>query len=174
MNRSQSSVSYSLQCLERQLNVMLFRRRNNILEITPEGVQLLDWAVSAFELLEDLKDTLSCASGELSGSVGVAGSMTILKQERVSNLIMEFMELHPRVQVSLRVGPPREALESIEIRHRGLRPACAGPQAGKVSGRASGNCALHSGDAEETRLRSGQDADQRTASPSAVCHLYGG
>ena len=40
--------------------------------------------------------------------------MTILKQERVSNLIMEFMELHPRVQVSLRVGPPREALESIE------------------------------------------------------------
>ena len=114
MNRSQSSVSYSLQCLERQLNVMLFRRRNNILEITPEGVQLLDWAVSAFELLEDLKDTLSCASGELSGSVGVAGSMTILKQERVSNLIMEFMELHPRVQVSLRVGPPREALESIE------------------------------------------------------------
>ena len=95
MNRSQSSVSYSLQCLERQLNVMLFRRRNNILEITPEGVQLLDWAVSAFELLEDLKDTLSCASGALSGSVGVAGSMTILKQERVSNLIMSSWSFTP-------------------------------------------------------------------------------
>lgn len=114
MNRSQSSVSYSLQCLERQLNVMLFKRRNNLLEITPEGVQLLDWAVSAFELLEELKDALACASGELSGSVGVAGSMTILKQERVSNLVMEFMEQHPKVQVALRVGPPREALESVE------------------------------------------------------------
>lgn len=114
MNRSQSSVSYSLQCLERQLNVMLFKRRNNLLEITPEGVRLLDWAVSAFELLEELKDSLSCASGELSGSVGIAGSMTILRQDRVSDLVMDFMRRHPRVQVSMRAGPPREALESIE------------------------------------------------------------
>lgn len=114
MNRSQSSVSYSLQCLERELNVLLFNRRNNLLEITPQGVQLLEWAVSVFDLLGELRENLACPQGQFVGSIGIAGSMTILSQERFSRLVMDFMAQHPKLQIAMKACPPHEALESVE------------------------------------------------------------
>lgn len=114
MNRSQSSVSYSLQCLKRELNVLLFNRRNNLLEITPQGVQLLEWAVSVFDLLGGLRENLTCPQGEFVGNIGIAGSMTILSQERFSKLVMEFMTQHPKLRIAMKACPPQEALESVE------------------------------------------------------------
>lgn len=114
MNRSQSSVSYQIQSLERELNVVLFKRVNNVLHITPQGTRLLDWAVSAFELFGELQATLYCSEKELSGKVCISGSMPIISMRPVSCLITEFMHEHPKVQVQLRACRPREAIGDID------------------------------------------------------------
>ena len=90
MNRSQSSVSYQIQCLERQLNVSLFDRINNRLKITPQGVRLLDWTIVAFELLDELEEGISASCDELNGKVGISGSMPIIGQDMFSRLLSRF------------------------------------------------------------------------------------
>lgn len=114
MNRSQSSISYQIQSLEKQLNVQLFTRLNSALEITPQGVRLLDWAISAFELIRELEYTIGSDPNELTGNVGISGSMTLLGREDVSDRIADFMRTHPKVQVRVRACRPLEAITDIE------------------------------------------------------------
>lgn len=114
MNRSQSSVSYQIQCLERQLNVSLFDRINNRLKITPQGVRLLDWTIAAFELLDELEEGISASCDELNGKVGISGSMPIIGQDMFSRLLSRFMRENPRVHVTLRACRPLEAIDDIE------------------------------------------------------------
>ena len=114
MNRSQSSVSYQIQCLERQLNVPLFNRANNLLHITPQGLRLLDWAISAFELISELNATIACDPGELAGKVGISGSMPILEQDGIADLIMRFRKEHPKVQIQVRACRAPEAIEDLK------------------------------------------------------------
>ena len=114
MNRSQSSISYQIQSLERQLNVPLFIRENNMLRITPQGSRLLDWTVSAFELIRELEDTIGNDPRQLSGRVSITGSMTMLGQDSVSDTVIAFMHAHPKVEVRVRACRPLEAISDIE------------------------------------------------------------
>lgn len=114
MNRSQSSVSYQIQCLERELNVELFKRVNNTLLITPQGTQLLEWSRSAFELIKELRDTLRCDNFELAGKVAISGSMPIIGQNHMSRLLIDFMREHPKVQIQLRACRPLEVLAELD------------------------------------------------------------
>ena len=114
MNRSQSSISYQIQCLERQLNVSLFDRINNHLKITPQGLRLLDWTITAFELIGELEKSISGSYDELNGKVGISGSLPIIGQDMFSSLLSRFMRENPKVHVTLRACRPLEALDDIE------------------------------------------------------------
>ncbi len=114
MFRSQSSVSYHIQCLERELGVPLFKRVNNRLLITPEGSQLLEWTIATFEQVNDLRSSLCSDPQSLSGKVGISGSMPIVGQSEMVALLSKFMQEHPRVQVQLRACRPREAMVDLD------------------------------------------------------------
>lgn len=98
-----AAASAGLKRLEAQLGARLFERSTRAMRLTPQGQTLLDYAVRAFELLEEAESQVSADRGALVGTVRVAAPSDLT---RVALLAWfdEFLDLHPGLQLSLSVG----------------------------------------------------------------------
>ena len=55
LNKTPSTVSYQLKCLENDLGTVLFDRYKKSLIITSDGKRLLDWTITTFETLQGMR-----------------------------------------------------------------------------------------------------------------------
>jgi LysR family cys regulon transcriptional activator len=113
LHRSQPSITRQIQELERELKARLFvRKRNRILELTPQGREIL---ASARRILKEVHNIRS-ASDESAHSVrGAFTVATTHTQARYTlpRAIREFKAAYPHVQLSLRQGTPVQCRELV-------------------------------------------------------------
>lgn len=114
MHRNPSTISYQLHCLEEELNVVLFDRVKRSLRITDEGKKLLGWAISTFETLKSLRDSVSNAKGALKGSIHMAGTLPIitLAVPAIARFIHEFSHITLNIERGLSTEVLRSVTES--------------------------------------------------------------
>lgn len=106
--RTQPSITRQIQELEQELGLDLFiRRRNRLLEVTPQGRQIEE---IARRILEDAK-SIQRLSDEFSQIVaGEFSIATTHTQARyvLPRVIHSFLEKHPKVKLNLRQGTPTQ------------------------------------------------------------------
>ena len=97
----QPAVSYLVQCLEAELGVQLFNRRNKSMELTAEGRQLHEKAITMFELVKEIRSEVGSTrheayKGEISLSSTHSVSANILARP-----LARFHQRHPQTWFTL-------------------------------------------------------------------------
>lgn len=98
-----AAASATLKRLEAQLGARLFERSTRAMRLTPQGQTLLDYAVRAFELLDEGESLVTADRGELVGTLRVAAPSDLTRSTLLP-WFDEFLALHAGVQLSLSVG----------------------------------------------------------------------
>jgi len=111
--RSQPSISRQIQELEAELGVAIFRRkRNRVLEITPQGREVL---AIARRIVNDV-DNLSRLGEELAavaqGDFVIATTHTQARYT-LPDVVERFQRAYPKVRLSLRQGTPAQCCELV-------------------------------------------------------------
>jgi LysR family transcriptional regulator, cell division regulator len=106
-----SNVTARIRGLERDLGVKLFFRKPRGMALTPSGVTLLDYARKAVELLSE-------ARAALANEIGPAGPFCIGATEsvavnRLPEILIEYGQAHPDVELSLRVATSEELVNMV-------------------------------------------------------------
>jgi LysR family cys regulon transcriptional activator len=120
LHRTQPSITRLIQELERELGTKLFvRQRNKILELTPEGREIVG---IARRILEDTKNILRVRdelSQVASGEFTIATTHTQARYT-LPPIIRKFMKLHPKVKLNLsrRVGLTSRSVQNHKINLR--------------------------------------------------------
>ena len=98
-----AAASATLKRLETQLGARLFERSTRAMRLTSQGQTLLDYAVRAFELLDEGESLVTADRGDLVGTLRVAAPSDLTRSTLLP-WFDEFLALHPGVQLSLSVG----------------------------------------------------------------------
>ncbi len=100
----QPAVSYLVQCLETELGVQLFHRRNKSMELTAEGRLLHEKAITMFDLVKEIRCEVGCGSqtdykGEISLSTTHSVAANIIAAP-----LARFHQQHPKTRFTLQSG----------------------------------------------------------------------
>jgi len=98
-----AAASATLKRLEAQLGTRLFERSTRAMRLTSQGQILLDYAVRAFELLDEGESQVAADRATLVGTVRVAAPSD-LTRNLLLPLFDEFMRAHPGLQLQLSVA----------------------------------------------------------------------
>src|SRR5471032_67534 len=103
MPSMRAAASATLKRLEAQLGTRLFERSTRAMRLTSQGQILLDYAVRAFELLDEGESQVAADRATLVGTVRVAAPSDLTR-----NILLpwfdEFLQAHPGLQLELSVG----------------------------------------------------------------------
>jgi DNA-binding transcriptional LysR family regulator len=98
-----AAASATLKRLEAQLGTRLVERSTRALRLTPQGQILLDYAVRAFELLDEGESQVDADRAALVGTVRVAAPSDLTRGVLLG-LFDEFLGAHPGLQLRLSVA----------------------------------------------------------------------
>jgi len=111
---SQSAVSLQVKALEEELGTVLFERRGPKIQLTPQGIKLLDMAQPLLDGLDSIHQRFrkeiggSLEAGEV---VIAAGESTIIYI--LPELVARFRERYPNIHVQLRNVTGKDGLAMI-------------------------------------------------------------
>jgi len=103
LNVSQSAVSRQVLLLEDELKEPLFLRVGRRIRITPAGDALVSLGQRVFGDIKETVTLLSDAQQVLTGTIRIAGGMTICMYV-FPDLLKEFQRRHPRMEVKVVTG----------------------------------------------------------------------
>ena len=98
-----AAASATLKRLESQLGTRLFERSTRAMRLTSQGQILLDYAVRAFELLDEGESQVVADHATLVGTVRIAAPSDLTRNVMLP-LLDAFMAAHPGLQLQLSVG----------------------------------------------------------------------
>lgn len=102
LNASQSTISKHIAALESHLQTRLFNRSTRVLALTDEGALFYESALRALAALDEA--TASVGSlGSVEGMLRISMPLT-LAESHIIPLIADFLELHPGVEIDLRLS----------------------------------------------------------------------
>lgn len=113
LHRSQPSITRQVQELEQELGVKVFlRKRNKILELTPQGREIL---ASARRILKEVENIRSMSDEHAEAAHGEFTVATTHTQARYTlpRVIREFKGAYPNVQLALRQATPVQCCELV-------------------------------------------------------------
>ncbi|RPI44661.1 MAG: CysB family HTH-type transcriptional regulator [Betaproteobacteria bacterium] len=120
MFRSQPSVSRQMQELEAELGIPIFRRkRNRVLELTPQGREVL---AIARRIVNDIDNLGRLGKEFAQGNSGEFAIATTHTQARYTlpDVVERFQSAYPNVRLSLRQGTPAQCCELVQRRQADL------------------------------------------------------
>ena len=110
---SPSTLSRVIQRLEDDLSCTLFKRDNRKVALTHSGHKLLAFSKQALKDWQQLKIDLREDSEALQGEISVFCSVTA-SQSHLPNMLRQFREQHPGVDIRLITGDPALAIEKVK------------------------------------------------------------
>lgn len=110
---TQSALSKRIKAIERELGCEIIIRTRKGVRFTPEGEMVLAHTNSAQKELEALRDELSAAQGEVSGTLR-AGFSVNYSFVNLPNLLAEYNRLYPQVHLEITSGQSRHLLGSLQ------------------------------------------------------------
>jgi LysR family positive regulator for ilvC len=110
---SPSALTRSIQRLEDDLGVKLFRRSNREVTLTRSGRRFLAFARDNLGDWEAIRQQLMAESGELQGELAIYCSVTA-SYSFLFDLLAQFRQAHPRIEIKLHTGDPENAIERVQ------------------------------------------------------------
>lgn len=112
MKRNQSTITYQIQSLERELDVVLFLRLKNRMVLTDDGKKLLEWSMRVFDTVSGLQEDLQ--GYEKKGICRIAGNRPLFQSQEFASCFQDFHQCWPNIHVSLNSIYPNMLYESIK------------------------------------------------------------
>lgn len=110
---TQSALSKRIKAIERDLGCEIIIRTRKGVRFTPEGEMVLAHTNTAQKALETLRDELSAAQGEVSGTLR-AGFSINYSFVNLPSLLAEYNRLYPQVHLEVTSGQSRHLLSSLQ------------------------------------------------------------
>lgn len=113
---SAAAASHRILQLEEQVGVRLLNRTTRSLQPTEAGCIFYEHALNVLEAVERAESSMAMASGVPTGSLRVAAPLGFGRRI-LAPLVQEFHELHPKVEVRLRLSDHQVDLlsESVDV-----------------------------------------------------------
>jgi LysR family cys regulon transcriptional activator len=114
VNTSQPGVSKQIQVLEKELGVLIFkRRRNRILALTPAGREIVRYAEIALRAARSIEDIGSDNRDTAGGQMVIATTHTHARYT-LPRVIRSFRQRHPDVRLKFLQGHRNDIFKSVE------------------------------------------------------------
>ncbi len=94
---SQSTISFQIKQLEKELDCLLFERINHTINLTEKGRELLEYAQKISHLTEEFKENLS-NSAEISGHIHIVTPDSICEMMMTRNY-HDFYQHYPKISL---------------------------------------------------------------------------
>jgi DNA-binding transcriptional LysR family regulator len=101
LGSSKTKISLQIKALEQQLGVALFRRTTRQVSLTAEGKQLIERCLPLLDELRGELQQLSQTNAELTGTLVISAPEDYSNRVLVT-LLLQFQQLHPKLQLELR------------------------------------------------------------------------
>jgi DNA-binding transcriptional LysR family regulator len=108
---SQSSLSYTIGRLERELGVSLFVRSGKAVHLTPAGEAFVPNAREALVAARAAEEAVCEVGGLMKGQLSFAVSPTL--KRFAADTLADFTHRHPDVKISMSVRNPDEAVDMV-------------------------------------------------------------
>lgn len=113
---AQSTVSAGIRSLENELGATLFDRSTKVISLTAAGTSLLPEARGAIEALDRARSSVALDSEGVHGRLRI-GTFIALDAVRLPEILGEFHQRHPHVDIQLIASPSGSTGLSDEVRH---------------------------------------------------------
>lgn len=109
---TQPAISQHIQALEEKLGVMLFTRRGQRIQLTPEGEELRRHTRNIMKAVENAEFSLKEMSALKRGRLRMAATMFMAYL--LPPVLMSFKRKHPLVQVEVRIHNSAKVIQLVE------------------------------------------------------------
>ncbi|MFK0002706.1 LysR family transcriptional regulator [Paenarthrobacter sp. NPDC090522] len=110
---STSAVSQQVRLLEQEIGVALVEPAGRRLQLTSQGLTLVDYAEKILDMLEQAEDEMSAPLEQIRGTVKIAAFQTAALTF-LPRVIRELRELHPELTIEFHQGEPEETLPALQ------------------------------------------------------------
>lgn len=110
---SQTTLSYQISSLEKEIGAKLFNRGHAGVTLTPAGEKLLEYVPRVLRLVDEAVDATINVGRGFSNALRI-GFLGTHEQRFLPMLVNEFNERYPDVDVVLRQGSPRRLMNLLE------------------------------------------------------------
>lgn len=97
---TQPAVSDQVRKLEQENDVLLFSRARKKVELTPQGLELLEMTRAYFGIEDEIKQRLSESSRRIEGELRIVADSAF----HIAAMVQRFRQMHPQVRVTIGVG----------------------------------------------------------------------
>ena len=112
LSLSQPTVSEHIRTLEEMLDEKMVDRLGRAIEATPAGRLFYEYARDILRMREEAMQALMQFKGELSGPL-LLGASTIPGTYVLPKLIGSFKNIHPNIQITLKIADSKEVAEQV-------------------------------------------------------------
>lgn len=114
LNNSQPNITRAMNCLEHEINCILFVRTNRGVYLTPEGEKLYERVSAAMMQIQMAEDELADSVGLEHGSISVGASEIALNIYLLDRL-KKFHTTYPGVRLKLSNSSTPQAIRSVRM-----------------------------------------------------------
>lgn len=112
---SQPALSQRLQTIEKEWETQLFIRSQKGLEVTPAGELIVNYAKEAIVEREKVVESIAAIAGKVHGTLKIACA-SIVGLNWLPQVLKEYVEKYPDVQISLMTGWSSEIVKAVNER----------------------------------------------------------
>lgn len=102
LNYSQSTITFQMKQLEKELNIKLFEKKENKMSLSKEGKKILPYINKIIFSIEELYEFVEKDNRELCGNLNIGVPESLLTY-KIQNILKEFKELAPKIELSIKV-----------------------------------------------------------------------
>lgn len=113
LQMTQPAVTFQVRQLEEQLNVRLFDRSHNRIDLTEAGKRAFEYAERIFALYGEMENAIREVTGNVSGLLRI-GASSVAAQSNLPLLLSEFQSKFSNVHIQLKVSSAPIVLSLIE------------------------------------------------------------
>ncbi|UCH53552.1 MAG: LysR family transcriptional regulator [Pseudomonadota bacterium] len=103
LHMTQPAVTFQIRQLEEYFNTRLFDRTHNRISLTAAGERVFEYADKIISLYTEMESKVRELTGDVSGIV-IIGASTTIAEYVLPSLLGEFKELHPNINIRLKVS----------------------------------------------------------------------
>ena len=103
LHMTQPAVTFQIRQLEEYFNTRLFDRTHNRISLTVAGERVFEYADKIISLYSEMESKVRDLTGDVSGIV-IIGASTTIAEYVLPSLLGEFKELHPNINIRLKVS----------------------------------------------------------------------
>jgi len=115
LQMTQPAVTFQIRQLEEEYNVRLFDRAHSRIHLTDAGKRMYEYAERIFSIYREMQNAINEVTDSVGGLLRI-GASTSVAEYYLPNILAQFQQANPNVQLNMRALSTQEVLDMLEER----------------------------------------------------------